>query len=335
MQKLRAGIIGLGVGERHAVGYEQHPASSLAVICDTDPAKLKEVAARHQQAKTTTNPDDLFKDSSLEIISIASYDSAHFGQVMKALQAGKHVFVEKPMCLSLPEANKIRAVLHENPELILSCRFPCRLIPRFVAVKKLVEAGTFGKLYAVEGTYNYGKREKLTEGWRANEPNYSIVLGGGVHIVDLLIWLVQQPITSVTAQGNRIALAGTNFKFNDYVKSTVRFANNVIGDVTCNFGGVAPHFHSLKIDGHKAAFINYRKYGELITSPKPKDSAQRIQADYPGDKGQLDHQFSFIDAIQGKGQLQVTADQIFADLAVCFAIEEAIRTGRPVKVQHI
>lgn len=335
MPKLKAGIIGLGVGERHAVGYEQHPQTELSAICDADPEKLKEVAARYPDARITTNPTELLADKTLDIISIASYDSAHHGQVITALQANKHIFVEKPLCVSPEEAKSIRAELNAHPKLILSGRFPCRLIPRFVAVKELVDGKRFGKIYAIGGSYNYGKKEKLTTGWRAQEANYSIVLGGGVHIIDLLLWLTEQPIISVAAAGNRIALADTEFKTNDFVKATVRFANNSIGDVTCNFGTVFPHFHDLRIDGTTATFINRREQGELTTSPKTEIAPEPVVAKYPGDKGNLTHQFSFIDAILNGTPPLVTADEIFSSLAVCFAIEEAVKTGSQVSVHPL
>lgn len=324
---LRAGVIGLGVGERHAVGYEQHHGSELVVICDRDPAKLAEVAARHPEARTTTDPNDVFNDESVDVVSIASYDSAHYGHIVAALRGGKNVFVEKPLCVRREHAEHIRALLKESPNLKLSARFPCRLIPRFMEVKKLVQRGVFGKLYAIEGAYNYGRREKLTHGWRGIEPSYSIVLGGGVHIVDLLLWLTQQPIVSVVAYANHLALAQTSFKSHDYVKATVRFADGVIGDVTCNFGGVLPHFHGLRLDGDRATFISRVDFGELTVSPEISVPPQKIEAAYPGDKGKLDHQFSFIDAILDGGEPLISADQIFASLAVCFAIEEAVASG--------
>jgi predicted dehydrogenase len=190
-------------------------------------------------------------------------------------------------------------------------------------------------MYAVEGAYNYGRKEKLTEGWRAKEKNYSIVLGGGVHIVDLLLWLAQSPIISVTAYANHIALADTPFNSNDYVKATVQFASGLIGDITCNFGCVFPHFHSLRLDGNKATFINRLEYGELTTSPDAAVPPQKIMVDYPGDKGKLNHQFSFLDAILKGTALLVTVDQIFADLAVCFAIEESVTSGKTVRVRPL
>jgi hypothetical protein len=62
---------------------------------------------------------------------------------------------------------------------------------------------------------------------------------------------------------------------------------------------------------------------------------QKIMADYPGDKGKLDHQFSFIDAILNGGQPLVTVDHIFADLAVCFAIEDSVATGKHILVHAL
>ena len=109
MSELRVGIIGLGVGEQHIAGYEAHPAARVTALCDMDAARLGEVAERHPGRRLFTDAAELIADPELDVVSIASYDSSHFEQAASALRAGRHVFVEKPLCLSSAEGRELLA----------------------------------------------------------------------------------------------------------------------------------------------------------------------------------------------------------------------------------
>src|SRR5690606_29145341 len=99
MTSLKAGIIGLGVGEQHIAGYQHHPQVEVTHICDIDPAKLAEVSARHPDLQATPDPAVLLQHPDLDVLSIASYDDAHYPQIVEAIVHNKHLFVEKPLCL--------------------------------------------------------------------------------------------------------------------------------------------------------------------------------------------------------------------------------------------
>lgn len=327
MAVLRAGVIGLGVGEQHAVAYAAHPDCEVAAICDLGVERLKQVSARFPAARATTDSTDVLADPEIDVVSIASYDDRHYEQVILALEHGKHVFVEKPLCLHREEAADIRARLASRPELVLSSNLLLRTSPRFVALKQLVDEGRLGTLFYVEADYDYGRLHKLTEGWRGDLPHYSVVLGGGVHVVDLLLWLTGQRVVEVSAYGNQIASAGTKFRFDDLVVALLRFENGLLGKVSANFGSVMPHFHAVQVFGTQATFVNGHDDATLFTP----DGAERIDAAYPGvPKGVLIA--DFVDAVLGRRAPTVTAEDVFATLDVCFAIEEAARTKRPVSV---
>src|SRR5260370_31647505 len=189
MTRPRAAVIGLGVGEQHIAGYRAHPGVEVVAVCDTDPAKLELAAERYPELRPTATAEDLLTDPEIDVISVASYDDAHFEQVRGALSHGKHVFVEKPLVLHAAEAGELAELLRAHPELRLSTNLPLRLSPRFVRVRELIAAGELGELFHLEGDYDYGRRHKLTEGWRGRIPYYSAMLGGGIHIVDLLTWM--------------------------------------------------------------------------------------------------------------------------------------------------
>ena len=107
-------------------------------------------------------------DPSIDIVSIASFDDAHAAQVMRALDRGKHVFVEKPLCLTVEEFRAMEGRLTDNPKLRLSSNLILRASPRFIDLRQRIGEGGFGRLFNIEADYLYGRLEKLTAGWRSH-----------------------------------------------------------------------------------------------------------------------------------------------------------------------
>ncbi|MGH3050587.1 MAG: Gfo/Idh/MocA family protein, partial [Gaiellaceae bacterium] len=238
---------------------------------------------------------------------------------------GKHVFVEKPLCTRREEAEELRELLAERPDRVLSSNLVLRASPRFRLVKELVDSGRLGRLYYAEADYDYGRLHKITEGWRGDLPHYSVVLGGGVHVVDLLLWLTGRRVVEVTAYGNRIASEGTKFRFDDLVVALLRFEDGMLGKVAANFGSATPHFHAVQLYGTEATFVNGPEQAWLVD----RERREPVDAPYPGvGKGELIP--AFVDAVLGRGRLTVEPAEVFAALDVCFAIDEAAERGRAV-----
>ena len=333
MRPLRAGVIGLGVGEQHIAGYREHSQCEVVAVCDTDPEKLAEVQSRHPELVGVSDPVELLDDSEIDVVSIASYDDAHHAQIMRALANGKHVFVEKPLVLYENELQEVRAMLASKPELNLSCNVPLRRSPRFGQLRDDVQAGELGELFHFEGDYDYGRRHKLTHGWRGYVPHYSVVLGGAIHMVDLLLWITGDRVTEVSAYSSKVATRGTRFKPSDFVIATMRMRSGATAKVTANLGCVSPHFHGVRIYGTEGTFINGIPNGMMYRPSESSSEAEVsvVDSPYPGvHKGALIH--GFVEQIlTGKPSL-VTADEVFETLAVCFAIERAHREGKPVRL---
>ncbi len=229
MSRLKVGIIGLGVGERHIAGYREHPDCEVVALCDFDEGKRREVAARHPGIAMKASADEVLDDPAIDVVSIATYDNWHFEQAARAIRNGKHVFVEKPVCLHEEEARQLRELLNQHPEVVLSSNLVLRMSPRFASLKAMIEAGELGDLYYAEADYNYGRLHKLTDGWRGKLDYYSVVHGGAVHMVDLLLWLTGDRIVEVQAYGNRICSRDSAFRFDDMVVACVRFERGMIG----------------------------------------------------------------------------------------------------------
>ena len=333
MAKLRAGIIGLGVGERHIAGYRGHPDCAVVAAADLDPAKREFARSRYPELRVYDSAALLLDDCGIDVVSIASHDEDHAAQVLRALGAGKHVFVEKPLCQTRDELAAIRAALSRHPELRLSSNLILRRTPRFLALKARIASGELGRLFHIESDYNYGRIHKILDGWRGRQDFYSVMLGGGVHVVDLVGWLAGERVVEVAAFGNRIATAGTGFRFDDMVVAILRFESGLVGKVAANFACVFPHFHRLLVYGTAATFENGFASGRIWRS-RDRDAAPiALDEAYPGaEKGDLIP--PFIDTILGRGEPEIGEDDVFAAMAVCLAINEAARDGTVVKVAY-
>jgi predicted dehydrogenase len=333
---VRAAVIGLGVGEQHIAGYRAHPEAEVVAVCDIDEGKRAMARDRYPELRVSADPGELLTADDVDVVSVASYDDAHFEQVKLALEHGKHVFCEKPLCMREEEARELRRLLAERSGLRLSTNVPLRLSPRFRLVHSMIRDGEFGRLFHLEGDYDYGRRHKLTDGWRGQIPWYSVVLGGAIHMVDLLLWLSGDRAVEATALGSRIATEGTAFEHLDFVAALLRLESGATAKVTANLGCVSPHFHGVRVYGTEATFANGLPDGVLHRPAPPPECAtsEPVEASYPGvAKGDLIH--SFVEAILGRGEPEVGEDDVFEVLATCLAIERSARDGGPVRVEPL
>ncbi len=334
MEKLGAGVIGLGVGEQHIAGYREHPQCEVVALCDFREDRQADARKKYPDMKLFERADDLLADPSIDMVSIASYDNYHYQQARQAILAGKHVFVEKPFCLYPEEAQALRALLNDHPDVMFSSNLILRMVPRFRSLKVMIAEKQLGELFCVDADYNYGRLCKITAGWRGRIKFYSVVYGGAVHLIDLLLWLTGDKVIEVSAWGNRIASRGSRFKYDDVVVSILRFESGLVGKVTANYGCVMPHFHGLAVYGTRGTFINGPDYAMLYRSRDPAEAATKITTDYPGvQKGDL--VCNFVDSILGNAKPLVTMEDVFRSMSVCFAIEQAREQGRVVQVEYI
>jgi predicted dehydrogenase len=335
--RLGVGIIGLGVGEQHARAFSAHPDCRVAALCDMDGARLNDVARQYPGAACYSRAEDLIIDPAVEIVSIASNDDHHSAQIIRALRLGKHVFAEKPLCLNRHELREIVSVWREARGPRLTTNTVLRRSPRFQWLKHAITAGHLGTVFCIEGDYVYGRLPKLTSGWRGAIPGYSVMLGGGIHIVDLALWLSNARPAQVTAYGSALGSSHTKFRGNDLVLALLQFENGLIAKIGANFASVYPHFHRLVVHGTEATFENLppavspsaRLWQARDGGPPPS----AVEAAYPG-VGKGDLVPAFVEAILGRGIPDVREEEAFACVATCLAIDQSLAQGRAVEVVY-
>jgi predicted dehydrogenase len=227
-----------------------------------------------------------------------------------------------------------RAWSEPQRKLKLSSNLVLRAAPIYRYVKQQLDAGELGKIYAFDGEYLYGRLEKITQEWRKDVENYSVMLGGGVHLVDLMLWLTGGRPDSIWAQGNNICTAGSAFRYHDFVAATMHFPSGLIGRITANFGCVHRHQHVVRIFGTKGTFL-YDDMGPRIhRSCDPEARAQPLEmATLPGSKGDLIP--DFVQAILNDTDTQAQTQHEFDVISVCAAADQALAGGRQVEVEYV
>lgn len=333
MKTLHAAIIGLGVGEQHIAGYESDPRCRVVALCDTDAARLAEVGARHRGKRLVDDPTALLAEPGIDVVSIASYDDSHHAQVVTALETGKHVFVEKPICLTAEELADIRSCLAAHPRQRLSSNLILRRAPRFAWLRDQVRARALGTPYYLEADYNYGRLAKIVNGWRGRLNGYSAMHGGGIHMIDLLLWILGERPAVATAFGNAIVTAGTGVAFDDCVVALLKFPSGAIAKVTANFGCVFPHHHNLTVYGTTATFVHDRLGARVYDSRDPEAEPRAITEAYPG-AAKGDMLPAFVRSILDDTAPEVTQAEVLDAMTVSIAIVESARLGRPVAIQY-
>ena len=334
MTKLGAGVIGLGVGEQHADGYASLSECEVVALCDRSDEKLNAVGSRYARARATTNWQKLVADERVQIVSIASCDDDHAEQTVAALDAGKNVFVEKPMCRSEKELCRIKDSLDRQPHLHLASNLVLRATPIYRWLREAIGRGDFGEIYAIDGDYLYGRIQKLTEGWRKDVENYSVMQGGGVHLVDLMLWLTGERPTDVVTRGNRICTKGSAFHHCDFVASTFSFPSGMIGRITANFGCVHRHQHVLRVFGTKATFLLDDCGPRIHRTRSSESKAEPIDLKtLPSAKWDLIPEF--VGKIIKGSRHAYSCRQDFETMAACLEADKSLKEGRTVEIQYL
>ena len=326
-------MIGLGVGEKHIAGYQSDQRCHVTMLCDTSRSKLSEVGSRHPDCSLTTQPKDILTSPDIDVVSIASYDNYHRDQIVLALQHGKHVFVEKPLCLFEDELDDIVRNLKINSNLLLSSNLILRKTPRFIELRERLHNDDLGIPYYWEGDYDYGRLHKITEGWRGQIPFYSVVHGGAIHLLDLICWLSRSQVKRVQALGGKLATHDTKFKRHDLVTALLEMEDGSAAKVSANFASVVPHHHKLSVYGTKGTFEQSHLGAAYFWERDPQSKPELVSTAYPGTaKG--DMLPAFVKAVLDGTPPEITAQEVVDVMSISLAIEKSLQTQKPVNVNY-
>lgn len=326
MNHIKAGVIGLGVGQQHVRTIENLSNASVVALCDLDPNKA---AAWRPNYRFHSSANDLIHDDDVDLVVVASYDNHHCEQVVQAIENDKHVFAEKPLCLHDHELKKIRTALAHNPTVQLSANHVLRTCPRFEHLKASLQKNELGNIYHIEADYYWGRSNKLSNGWRTDMEFYSIIHGAAIHMIDLVMWLTDSKPVSVSGSGNRISLSQSRLRHNDFAILLFEFENGMTAKISAHGGCMHPHHHRVAVFGSRQTFTNEYDGGHWFFSAAPEEDPLADTKEYPAKTKRCEALASFVDHINSPERtLLIPTSEVLDCMEICLAAEKAVATKK-------
>ncbi|MGE3806905.1 MAG: Gfo/Idh/MocA family protein [Gemmataceae bacterium] len=214
------GVIGLGFfGAKHAEVAAQLPGVELRAVCTRNDARRREVKRQLQVPRDYARYEDLLADPAIDAVSVVTHVDDHLAPTVAALEAGKHVLLEKPMARTPAECTRMIAAA-ERTGRILMIGHICRFNPRYAVARERIRAGELGKIVSL-----YARRNIPAARSKTVLEKIDPLLGDGIHDTDLMLWMTGARIVSAYAQ----TLSVRKLKNPDLGWAMYRFDSGAIG----------------------------------------------------------------------------------------------------------
>ncbi len=277
---IRCAVIGYGpmhhFGRAHCAWIDHTSELELVGVCDIDPERAEVAKQDWPEIETWNSTAQLFAREDIDLVSIVTPHFTHCPIALEAFEAGKHVVVEKAMCLSVAEATAMIEAA-EAAGKTLAVHHNRRHDGNFRRIRQLVEDGEIGRVFQIDlQAGGYGDPE---HGWYTEKAK-----GGGLlyfwgpHAVDWVLTLAGERMTGVTGFFHK--LVWDHVDIADHAKVLIRFESGCVADVTYSRINAAPR-PLWRILGTEGAIVDTgaratRGYEQVISTP-PQGSVKLIR----------------------------------------------------------
>ncbi|MGO4542281.1 Gfo/Idh/MocA family protein [Paenibacillus sp. 2TAB19] len=346
MKAVKIGVIGTGsISSCHLQSYQNNPNAELYAVCDLNEERAQKAADKYGASKVYTDYRELLADPAIEAVSICTWNNTHAEISIAALNAGKHVLVEKPLCRTVEDALLVQEAVASSGKL-LQVGFVRRYDSNAQLLRSMVDKGEFGELYYAKATTI--RRLGNPGGWFADKERSG---GGplidiGVHVIDLCWYMMGRPkAVSVSANtyrklGNRSNVKNLSFykaadydptqnSVEDLANALIRFENGASLLVDVSFTLHAKDNEgAVKLYGDKGGF---EIDPEMVIVTEKDDTILNIypQTDHKGFnfdtafQNEINH---FIDCVQqGKTPISPVEDGVEIMKILCGIYESAAK----------
>ena len=291
----------------HLPALQKIEGANLHAVYSNSGARGKSYAMRFGANYASSDYEEILNDKDIDAILIASRHKDHARQAIDALNAGKHVFIEKPMAITIEECRAIyESVQTSGKQLMVG--FNRRFAPYYVEMKKQL-AGRTSPIVVSTRMNSPG----IENSWAAESDQGGIVVGEGVHFIDLMYWLTESEPVSVSA-----------YKFGDHnVAASLKFADGSIGNFIYTVVGSESSGGELVEVFAPGVSVLSEDFKRLVVKKKKRDGRSKIFAA----KGYQEQLESFVRSLKQGSETSITAvDGTRATLG-CLLILESARTG--------
>ena len=341
MNKLGLAFIGCGrVAEWQATFFEKGiEGIEATAVCDLIEGKARKLAKR-LDADWTTNYNDILDRQNVQVVSIMTESGYHYEHSKMAINAGKHVIVEKPPCMFAEQVTEIRDFAKEKG-LMYAPIFQNRFNPAIQILKEAYENGRFGKLVCASVRLFWCRYQDYYEdGWHGTwKMDGGVVNQQAIHHIDAMNWICGPVQMVVSLQENRL----NQLEAEDTTVAIVRFENNALGTIEVTTAARPMDMDaSLTIIGEKgSASIGGIALNQIshwqFTDPEPRDAEipEKYSVEVPNGYG-----YSHGPLIQeivnrinsGRIDPPITADSVSETIRIIHSLYRSTEDGAPVEI---
>ena len=355
MEKVRLGVLGAGnIAAMNVRGYLEDPRCDLVAVCDTDEAVGRQAAQEWGAERFYRELDDLLADESVDAVEVLTPTHLHHAHVIAALEAGKHVSVQKPVANSIDDAQEMQAVAERTGRTLRVSECFVHYPPLELA-KRLVADGAIGKPTSLRIRTLVGQTDSAFQaglrpegyGWRLDKRSPGgHLFDDMVHKYAMALWLLDLDVTSVQAVVRRRDLffepCAVIFEYEDpevLGMMEVQYSPNFY--MRSQYYGADEFF---EITGDKGQLWVTRATGELLDlapvmlftgTPQQRTTTEFTEIDADWGAGFVRSSQHFVDALIHGTQAAMTAAEATEVLRLCFAVYKAGETRLPVDPRTI
>jgi predicted dehydrogenase len=341
MNEVRFAIVGTGmIGKYHAQAIRETPGATLVAVCRAD-ARRAEETARDYGVPCETNYEALLARQDVDAVCIGTPSGQHAAQAIAAARAGKHVLVEKPMALSLSDADAMIAACAEA-RVRLGVALQRRTDPTFRAVREAIDAGELGPLVLGSAVVPYVRPQSYYDSaaWRGT---WALDGGGalmnqGIHLADLLLWFMGD-VAEVDA---RTATLTHDIEVEDGVTARLRFKSGALGTLAATTSAAPGFPHRVEVYGSRGGLQIegedvVRWDGEVKARVAPRSSAVSAGAGAAPTgikaEGHVRLVTDLVDAIRERHAPLVSGEEGRRSLELVLAVYESARSQKTVALR--
>jgi UDP-N-acetylglucosamine 3-dehydrogenase len=315
MRKLGVAVVGTGFwGKNHARVYKELESTELVAVCDVDAQRAKTVADQFG-VKSYSSSTRMLKNESIEAVSICTWSTSLAKEALKALIAGKHVLVEKPMATNTKQARRLLETAEKNG-LHLTVGFLMRFIPGLQHIREAVKNKKIGELVCATA--------KRVSQWPERIGDVGVVKDTAIHDIDVVQYVFNEDPIGVYARVGSMR----HRKFEDYAQIMLTYKDGKSAFIESNW--LTPYkTRTLTVTGSDAIMrLDYITQELWIEAAK-----ENLQPKYPWQeplKLELQH---FSDCIMKKQKPMVTGADGLKALKIAEAALKSSAKNKAVKIQ--
>jgi len=317
LKKIGVAVIGVGFwGRNHARVYMEIPEAELIGVCDIDPKRAKETAERYG-VEAYTDSRKLLRRNDVDAVSICTWTTTHAKETIRALKAGKHVLVEKPIASTIREAKQI-VQMAEIEELVLMTGFIERFNPGVERVVKTINEGYIGDIVSATS-------RRVSE-WPERIGDVGVVKDSAIHDIDMMRYIFGEDPQTMFAKAGKLR----HKRFEDYAQIMLTFSHGRTAFIEANW--LTPYkVRKLIVTGSKGIVTLDYLSQEIIIETEEKTFIPRYKWEEPL-KRELKHFIRCI--IENKQPLVSGLDGLKA-LIICEAALKSAAKGKSINLERI